>query len=433
MLLALPYICATPFYMKVVIRNATIHSTASSFYRQSKDIFIENGIISAIGSQLKVKADKEIQYPGLHVSAGWMDIFAHFCEPGYEHRETLHSGAWAATAGGFTDVMLIPNTDPVIGSKSQVAYIRDQNDLLPVTLHPIAAVTRNADGKELSEMYDMHAHGAIAFSDGIKPMQDTAVLMKALLYLLPVNGTLIQVPDTTALTVNGLMHEGLISTRLGLPGKPALAEELAILKDIELLKYTHSKLHITGVSTAKSIDLIKKAKLEGLQLSCSVTPYHLCFCDEDLADYDTNLKVNPPLRSRTDMEALQIAAKDGTIDCIASHHMPRHNDEKDCEFEYAKYGMISLQNVFGILNQFIPTEKLIEMLSIVPRKIFDVPVPVIEEGAKASLTLFNPHETYIFERSMIRSLSYNSPFIGKEMKGRIIGTVCKGKLNMIHE
>ena len=418
--------------MKVVIRNATILSSSSPFHRQSKDIFIEKGIISKIGDKLLVEADKEIFYEGLHVSIGWMDIFAHFCEPGLEHRETLQSGSAAAAAGGFTDVMLIPNTNPSISSKSQVAYIRDQDVSLPVTLHPIASVTKNIEGRELSEMYDMREQGAIAFSDGTRPLQDTAIMLKALLYLLPVDCTLIQVPDTTSLSANGLMNEGVASTRLGLPGKPALAEELEILKDIELLRYTGSRLHITGISTAKSIELVKQAKKEGLKLSCSVTPYHMVFSEEDLAGYDTNLKVNPPLRTRTDVEALRKALKDGVIDCIASHHLPLHSDDKDCEFEYAKYGMITLQHVFGILQQFLPAEKLIELMTIAPRKLFNIPVPVIQEGAKACLTLFNPAETYIFDKSMIRSLSYNSPFIGKEMKGRVFGTITKGKLNLVN-
>lgn len=416
--------------MKVVIRNATILCRDSPFHKTTKDIFISNGIISDISDQVETDADVEIKEDGLHVSIGWMDIFAQFCEPGLEHRETLVSGAAAASQGGFTHVMALPNTSPAISSKSQVVFVKEKSAGLPVTFYPIGAITKNAEGNELSEMYDMLEEGALAFSDGLSPLQDPAVLVKALQYLLAADATLIQLPDTKSLSGNTLMHEGIISTRMGLPGNPAVAEELMIERDISLLRYTKSKLHLTGVSTKKGIELVRKAKEEGLNLTCSVTPFHLFFCDEDLTGYDTNLKVNPPLRTKEDRDALRKGLDDGTIDCIASHHIPQHADNKECEFEYANPGMITLQNVFGIASRYTDTERLVELMTANPRRIFNIPMPAMEAGAPACLTLFNPEETYIFKREMIKSISFNSPFADVEMQGRVIGTIHKNQLNL---
>ena len=245
---------------------------------------------------------------------------------------------------------------------------------------------------------------------------------------LAIDAAIIQLPDDKSISAHGLMNEGIASTRLGLPGKPAIAEELMIARDIELLKYTKSRLHITGVSTKKGIELIAVAKQQGVNISCSVTPYHGWFCDEDLADYDTNLKVNPPLRTRADMMAIRKAVQDGTVDCIASHHMPQHWDDKTCEFEYAKNGMIGLQTLFGTVNNFEnDLQKLISQLTIAPRNIFGLTIPEIKEGTKACLTLFNPSQEYIFEEKMILSKSHNSPFIGKKLKGKVIGVINKNK------
>ncbi|CAN5775145.1 dihydroorotase [soil metagenome] len=414
--------------MKVLIKQAHIVSSSSPFHGQVKDILIVDGMIAAIAANISENADEIVANDNLHVSIGWMDIFSNFADPGYEQRETIESGATAAAAGGFTDVMMVPNTNPVVSSKSQVEYITAKAAKLAVNIYPIASITKNAEGKELSEMYDMYASGAISFSDGIQPVQSPGVLLKALQYVLAINATIIQLPDDRSISKAGLMNEGIISTQLGLPGRPAIAEELMIARDIELLKYTGSKLHITGVSTQKGIELILAAKKEGLQITCSVTPYHCWFCDEDLVGYDSNLKVDPPLRTWKDMMAVRNSVKEGLVDCIASHHMPGHWDDKTCEFEYAKNGMIALETLFGVMNS-LPGNlvQLVEQLSVAPRKIFGLPIPVIKEGEPASLSLFDPAANYIFEESMIRSKSHNSPFIGKKLKGKVIGIINKGK------
>ena len=415
--------------MKVLIKNAIIISSSSPHNGKSIDILIDNGIITEINQDINSEADKTIKAEGLHVSAGWLDCFANFCDPGDEYKESLQTGSNAAAAGGFTEVMLIPNTNPVTDNKSQVEYIVQSGKQFVTTLRPIGAVTKHAEGKELSEMYDMHNTGAVAFSDGINSLQSSGVLLKALQYVSAFEGTVIQMPDDKSIGTNGLMNEGITSTWLGLPGKPAIAEELSIARDIELAKYTNSKIHFTGISTKRSLQIISKAKEDGLQVSCSVTPYHVFFCDEDLATYNTNLKVNPPLRTKVDMLALREGLKNGLIDCIASHHQPQDWDCKTCEFEYAKNGMTGLESLFGVMGMCeINVVDFVKMQSENSRKIFALPVPEIKEGAKANLTLFAPGVEYVFTEENIYSKSKNNAFIGKQLKGKTIGIINGDKL-----
>lgn len=416
--------------MQVLIKQAKIISSSSPFNGQTKDILISNGLIAKIADSITDTADKIIEQSGLCVSAGWIDIFSNFGDPGFEYKETIETGTAAAAAGGFTDVLALPNTNPVVHNKTQVEYIVQKSKALPVTVLPIGAVTKNAEGKDLAEMYDMHQSGAAAFGDGISTIQSSGILLKALQYVKSFDGVIIQVPDDKSIGANGLMNEGITSTQLGLPGKPAIAEELMVARDIKLARYTGSKIHFTGISSAKSLEYIKRAKEGGIAVSCSVTPYHLFFTDEDLRSYDTNLKVNPPLRSEKDRQALLQAVADGTVDCIASHHLPQNWDNKVCEFEYAKEGMIGLETLFGVLGATaqLTVEKIVELLSEKPRKVFGLAVPEIKEGAQATITLFNPEAKYEFEESMIKAKSKNTPFVGKKLKGKVIGIINKGQV-----
>jgi dihydroorotase len=286
------------------------------------------------------------------------------------------------------------------------------------------------EGKELAEMYDMYGSGAVAFGDGLNSVQSSGLLVKALQYVKAFDGTIIQLPDDKTINPHGLMTEGIVSTKLGLPGKPSISEELVVKRDIELAAYAGSKIHFTGVSTARSLEYIKQGK-KNAPVSCSVTPYHLYFCDEDLATYDTNLKTNPPLRTREDREAMRKAVLDGTIDCIATHHLPHEADSKLCEFEYAKFGMIGLETAYAVLNtsvKNITQEKLVELLSVNPRKIFKKECQGLAENAPANITLFAPGQKWRVAGSSFRSKSRNSPFTGKELVGKVIGIINKDKL-----
>jgi dihydroorotase len=416
--------------MKIVLKNATIIASHSAFHKQKTDILIEDGIITEIATDIAADATL-VEADDLHVSIGWLDIFADFAEPGFEHNETLETGAAAAAAGGFTHVMLVPNTNPVIDNKAAVEFLQQRSKSLLVDILPIGAISKQTDGNSLAEMYDMHNSGAVAFSDGRKPIQQAGVMLKALQYVAAKNATVIQTLNDKSLSEGGLMHEGIVSTQLGLPGIPAIAEELMLTRDIELLKYSNSKLHVTAVSTKKSVELIANAKKEGLQISSSVAPYHLLFTDSDLEQYDTNLKVMPPVRLEEDVLALRAAVADGTIDCIASHHNPQCWDNKVCEFEAAAYGMATLQSTYQVLQTTVQNvEQVVHALAEKNRAIFNIELPKIEIGEPACLTLFNPNTTHTLEADAIVSKSKNTAFVGKALHGKVIGTIFKNKLHL---
>ena len=412
--------------MKILIKNALIADQASSFNGQHKDLFIQDGIITAIDNDISTNADCVIDSQHTVVSSGWVDLFAHFNEPGYEHRETIETGIDAAKAGGYTQVFLVPNTHPVIQNKSVIEFITKKSASTGINLLPIGAATKDVEGKDLAEMWEMQEAGAIAFGDGLNSIQSAGLMLKALQYIKAFDGTLIQLPIDKSIGTHGLVNEGVVSTQLGLPGIPSVAEHIIIKRDLDLLAYTDSKLHFTGVSTAESLQLIREAKAAGLAVSCSVTPYHLYFSDEDLMDYDTNLKVNPPLRTPKDVAVLKSAVLDGTIDSIASHHFPQHWDNKTCEFEYAKYGMNSLQTAFNVVQTALPelsANAIAALFGGNARKLFKIEPSIIEKGAKADITLFSLQGNTIFTKEMNKSKSLNSPFFGKTLQGKVIGTV----------
>ena len=418
--------------MKLLIKSALIADKNSSFSGLVKDILVVDGTFVSINDLIKETVDETIEAKDLIISQGWVDVFTDFCDPGFEYKESLESGANAAIAGGFTHVFVVPNTKPISQNKSQIVYIVERAKLLPVNIYPLGAISKNTEGKDLAEMYEMKQTGAIAFSDGLHPVQSSGLLLKALQYINAFSGTIIQVPVDKSIGSFGLMTEGIISTQLGLPGSPALSEILIIKRDLDLLRYTNSKLHITGVSTAESIALITAAKKEGLSVSCSVTPYHLFYCDEDLTCYDTNLKVTPPLRTRTDMMALREAIIDGTIDSISTHHLPQNWDNKTCEFEYAAHGMIGLQTSFSVINHLfteLSPARIAELFSTNARTLFDLPDNKIEVGASCDFTLFTKSGDFTFTKESNKSNSSNSAFFDVTLSGKVIGVYTKGKWN----
>ncbi len=397
------------------------------------DILVDNGKISSVSESISPDDATIISGESLSVSPGWVDIFSNFADPGYEFKETLETGAQAAAAGGYTNVFVIPNTKPAVDSKAQVEYIRSRSGRLPVNIFPLGSISRNNEGKDLAEMYDMFASGAIAFTDGINPVQSSGILLKALQYVKAFDGVIIQIPDDKSVGATGVMNEGVISTRLGLPGKPIIAEELLIARDIKLARYADSKLHFTGVTSPKSLEYIRRAKEAGLQVTCSVSPYHLYFTEEDLQEYDSNLKVYPPLRSVSARNELRKALLDGTIDIVASHHMPHETDSKVVEFEYAKNGMISLETCYNVIRASVPEisdSRIVELLSTNPRKIFGLPSQSINDGENADLTIFTTHGETLVDNNLLKSRSRNTPYIGMSLPGKVIGTVLGNSLHL---
>ena len=418
--------------MKLLIKKVLIADRNSPFFEQTKDILVIDGNIKEIADEIVENADETVEIEGLAVSQGWVDIFTDFADPGFEYRESIESGAAAALAGGFSHVFVVPNTKPSIQNKPQVNYVIEKARHLPINVYPIGAVSKNIEGKDLAEMYEMQQAGAVAFSDGLHPVQSSGLLLKALQYIIAFNGTIIQVPIDKSIGSFGLMTEGIISTQLVLPGSPAFSEILIIKRDLDLLRYTNSKLHITGVSTAESIALIAAAKAEGLPVSCSVTPYHLFFCDEDMVSYDTNLKVTPPLRNKTDMMALREAVESGVVDCITSHHLPQNWDNKTCEFEYAANGMIGLQTSFVVLNQLLNNLaeiKLADLMGNNARKLFNLSNNSIEIGGIADFTLFTKEGNSTLMKEINKSKSANSAFFNVPLAGKVVGVYTKGRWN----
>ncbi len=406
--------------MQVLIHQARVCDKRSGFHDKVVDILIEDGIIKDIAASLNVKADQVIDSEGLCVSPGWVDIIADYNEPGYEHKETIATGLKAAAAGGFTHVLLAPNTKPAISTKSVVEFVQQKAKGNAVSLHPLGAVSQDVEGKNLAEMLDMHSHGAVAFTDGWKPVQNAQLMLKALEYVKAFDGTIIQIPADASLSAGGLMHESFISTKLGMPGIPALAETILLHRDIELLRYTGSRLHVTGISTATGVDMIRAAKAEGLNITCSVTPYHLVLNDEALETYSSMYKVMPPLRSEADRLALVAGVLDGTIDAITSHHRPQEWDAKTKEFEYASDGMNIQEVAFNIALQAINPDRLTAALAA-GRDIFGLGTTHIDAGAVADITLFTTAGKWELEN--MQSAARNNPFIGKELNGKVIGII----------
>ncbi len=422
--------------MSLLLRQIKIVDSQSSLHNKVVDIFIEDGIISKIGTEIKVEAKAIFEKKNHCIARGFTDVFADYREPGFENKETLESGMKCATAGGFTNVFLTPNTNPPTTSKSNVQSLLQRVASNLVTLHPIGGISKNLEGKSLAEMLDMQRHGAIAFSEGWNALQSAGLMMKALEYVKAFDGILIQIPLDETLAEGGLMHESERSVRMGMPGIPTLAEITMLHRDLELLKYTQSRLHITGISTAGGVDLMRKAKKEKLRVSCSVTPYHLALTDDALRDYESVFKVSPALRSEGDRIALIEGLKDGTIDCIASHHRPQDWDSKTQEFEYAGYGMniqeIAFPIVWNSVQDEVPLERVVDAFSFAPRTLFGLPALNWEEGAAADFTIFSPDDETVLKDENVCSLSRNNPFLNKKLKGKIAGIIHNFQHQLTH-
>lgn len=418
--------------MNILIKSARVIDPNSPHHNKSVSILIENGTIVQVTSsklQATSSVSQIIEAEDLHVSPGFFDLQANFRDPGHEYKEDLLSGCSAAAAGGFTGVTVMPGTHPPIDNKSQVQYVKKKTAGNLVDVFPVGAITHNTDGKELAEMYDMHAAGAVAFSDDKKPVSDSGLMMRALLYAKDFKALIMAHCDDKTISLGGQMHEGKMSTSLGLKGIPALAEEVMVARNLYLCEYTGGRMHFSSVSTAGSVALIREAKKKGLKITASVNACNLALDDSALKDFDTSCKVNPPLRTKADINALKKGLADGTLDAIASDHSPEDAENKNVEFDYAAFGMSGLETAFALANSVLTPAKialLVRLLAINPRKILGLPVPKIKAGEKANLTLFLPNKEWKLEEKNIRSKSKNTPFIGKKLKGKIAAVVNNG-------
>lgn len=420
--------------MNLLIKQATVVDSTSPHNGRIVDILIEKGIITQIKKSISPeKGIKIIEQEGLHISTGWVDMQVNFCDPGYEHKETLANGLKTAAKGGFTSVCVMSGTNPPLHNKAQIDYVVNRTKENIVEVHPVGTLSYNQEGKDLSEMYDMQLSGAVAFSDYKKTIKDAGLILRALQYSTNIGSFIITHCDDKTISHGGQMNEGIIATKLGLKGMPALAEEIMLQRNLQILEYTGGKMHIPTISTKGSVELIKKAKAKKLNITCGVTAYNLLLDETALEGFDTNCKVNPPLRTKEDIDALKKGITDGVIDVIVSDHNPQDIESKDLEFDLADSGMIGLESCFGVLNtalsQKTSLDTIVDTLTKNPRAILNLPQISVKEGEVANLTLFNPTKKQVFEKSHIVSANKNSGFIGKELKGKVVGIVNRNQFS----
>lgn len=413
-----------------LIKNITVLDNSSEYNGKTTSILIKDGKLYFNPSEDHLSVPDtitEIDFSGNYLALGFCDLYVNINDPGFEYREDIESVASAAIAGGFTTICATANNHPVTQSKAQVEYIINNAKKTAVHILPVGAITENFNGKTPTEMLDMHHAGAIAFADVPHSIKDSGVLLRALQYVQPFDGLIIVLPFDQTLVGDGQVNESEVSVRMGMKGITNLSEFSIVQRDIELLKYTGGKIHFTGISTKESVDLIRKAKAEQLNLSCSVFVHHLISDENDVKNFDSNYKVFPPLRTQADQQALIDGLKDGTIDCISTQHTPLNIDEKNVEFEHAEFGMIGLESAFGLLNKKleheISKEKLVDLLSKHPAKIIN--------QQNDSFVILNFDEEYTFSEKQIKSKSRNTPYIGHTLKGKVKAVFSKGNF-IIH-
>ena len=415
--------------MSTLLKNATIIDALSPYHQQKKDILISDGKIEKIEDSIQQKENYTVvNVENLHVSCGWFDTSVSLGEPGFEERETIKNGLQVAAKSGFTAIAVNSNTNPIIDSKSDVEFLINKAQNSAVNLHPIAALTKNSEGVDMAELYDMQQSGAIAFGDYNKPIENDNLMKVALLYAQNFDGLVLSFPKNNKIAGEGIANEGINSTKLGLKGIPALAEHIQIARDLFLLEYTGGKLHIPTISSAKSIELIKDAKKKGMKVTCSVAAHHLVLTDNELHGFDSNFKTNPPLRTKEDLKALQKGVKSGVIDIITSDHNPIDIEHKKVEFSEAKDGIIGLETIFGAVNSVLDLEDFITCITTKPKEIFGIENHAIKEGNIADVTLFDPNSEVTFTKEHILSTSKNSPFINKKLKGNVYGVFANNQL-----
>jgi len=424
--------------MNLLIKSAKIIDTNSKFHNKIMDVFIKNGKIEKIAKSIKsckksLANGTEIEFSAnnLHLSPGWFDLHANFSEPGNEQKETLESGSKAAAIGGFTGVMIMPNTIPSLDNKGMIKYIQNATTGNIVDILPAGNLTKKQEGNDIVEMHDMTSAGCLAFTDDKQSIKRNEVLKIALLYAKDCNALVMNYPNENSIANNGYMHEGFVSTKLGLRGIPSLAEEMMVDRDINICEYTNSRFHLSYLSTKGSVERVKKAKSKGLKITSDVALHNLFLTEEAINNFDTRYKVMPPLRTKKDNKALIKALKEGTIDVITTDHSPQDEEHKRVEFDNAADGIIGLESAFGLLGKYLVPQlglsQIIEKIAINPRKILGISEATLIEGNTANITLFNPDLEWKFTKQSIKSKSNNTPFIGEKLKGKALAIFNNGK------
>tara|TARA_B100000575_G_scaffold238895_1_gene201334 strand:- start:15986 stop:17242 length:1257 start_codon:yes stop_codon:yes gene_type:complete len=413
--------------MKILLKTATVLEGSSPFHTKTVDILIEDGKIKDISDKINSSTELIISRKNLHVSLGWFDSSVCFGEPGLEIRETIENGLKTASHSGFTDICLQPNTLPKIDNNSILSSLKRHAYQYPCEIHPIACFSIEGKGENMTEYFDLHKGGAVAFGDFLTPIKNPNLLKSALLYVQSFDGLIMSTPRDPYINLNGIVNEGIKSTELGLLSIPSIAETTQIQRDLSILEYTGGKLHIPHISSLESVEIIRRAKKNGLKVTASVPIANLIFNDNVLDGFNSNYKLFPPIRNKEDQKILKEAVLDGTIDIVTSHHQPINPELKQVDFNSAEYGTISLETMFGLLNKIFPIEKVIDILTK-GRSIFNMQNPKIEIGANACLTFFDPSKRDKFTLDKIISTSKNCAFIDMEIIGKVYGCINKNKI-----
>lgn len=423
----------------ILFKGGKIYDSSKKVFITA-DLLIENGIIKKIGEFPRPGTNLEtIDVSRKIITPGLMDIHVHLREPGREDEETVVSGCQAAMAGGFTAVCCMPNTNPALDHRSQIEFVKKQAKDQLVDVNPIGAVTKDRAGKELTEMGDMLEAGAVAFSDDGDTVATAEMMRHALEYSKMFNVPIIDHCEDPSLVQGKVMNEGRISTLLGLPGAPTIAEDLIVARNIILSEYTGGHVHIAHISSGKSVDLVREAKEKGISVTAEVCTHHFALTDEAVKGFDSNLRVNPPIRTDKDIEKIITGLQDGTIDTIVTDHAPHSIEEKDVEFSAAPPGMIGLETSFGLVMKRLVTigkislAEMVEKMAITPRQILNLPVPEIKEGEQANLSILDPNQEWKVDKSKFKSKSSNTPFDGWNLIGKAFGVYNHGMWNLVND
>lgn len=422
--------------MKIILNKVKLINPDQNL-DENNDVLIENGIIKKIGNITKDDFDKAevFEFDGKICVPGLFDMHVHFREPGREDTETVITGSNAAANGGFTGVACMPNTNPTIDSAEVVNFIKKKAEKHLVDVHPIGAVSKDRKGEHLAPIAELVTAGAVAFSDDGVAVKTASLLRNALEYLKMYDLPIIEHCEDVSMA-GGAMNEGSVSTLLGLPAIPTVAEDLTVIRDIAVADYVGGSIHIAHISSKKAVQAVREAKAKGIKVTSEVTPHHFLLTDESLDSYDSNYKMNPPLRTEEDVQAMIEGLKDGTIDCIASDHAPHSIEEKEAEFIYAPNGILGLETQLGLAlselvhKNHLTINQLVEKLSINPRKILNLPIPQIKVGEIANLTIIDPDEVWTVDIKKFYSKSKNSPFDKRLLTGKSVAVINKSKMFM---